>query len=422
MTAQVVHRSTCRLCESGNVELVVKLEPIPLSENYCGDAESGRRAARYPVDLYMCRDCGHVQQLDVVDSKSLWENYTYYSGDAKGMPEHFREVAGRIIANYRPALGTLIVDIGSNDGSLLLPFKDAGYRVLGIDPAREIACQATEAGIETIPKLMSLDLARSIRCERGAAQVVCMFNAFAHADNLGEVADGIRELLAPDGIFVFEAQYLLDIIDRVLIATIFHEHMSHHSVKALTVFFERHGMELIDVERVPIQHGSLVGTVQLKGTGRRPVGDSVKALLTLETERGLDRIETLKQFAERIGQLRERTTRLVDYWRRTKASVAGYGAARSGPTLIAQLGLTDVIEYIVDDHPQKVYRYSSGDGIPILPTVELCRRMPAYTVILAWVHADKIIESNREYLERGGRFVVLCPETRVVGKDGDIPL
>lgn len=419
MTALVTRRTICRLCDSDDVELVMKLEPIPLSENYCEDSETGKRAERYPVDLYMCRSCGHVQQLDVVDPKSLWEAYTYFSGDAEGMPEHFREVAGKIIQTYGPAPQSLVIDIGSNDGSLLKPFKEAGYRVLGIDPAREIARQATESGIETIPELMSIELAHKIRLERGAAQVVCMFNAFAHADNMGEIAEGIRELMTPDGIFVFEAQYLLDIIDRMLIATIFHEHMSHHSVKALTVFFERHGLELVDVERVPIQHGSLLGVVQIKGAGR-PVASSVRALLDLEVIRGLDKIETLKKFAERVTQLRQRTESLVAEWRHSNAKVAGYGAARSGPTLIAQLGLTDTIDFIVDDHPQKVKKYSSGDGIQILPTDELCLRMPAYTIILAWVHAAKIIETNRKYLERGGRFVVLCPDTRVVGKDGDI--
>lgn len=421
MTAQVVHRETCRLCDSRNVELVVKLEPIPLSENYCDDSETGKNAARYPVDLYMCSDCGHVQQLDVVDSKSLWESYTYYSGEAKGMPEHFEQVAAKIIDTHRPPAGSLVIDIGSNDGSLLRPFKKAGYGVLGIDPAREIARMATESGVETIPELMSLGLAKQIRDERGPAHVVCMFNAFAHADNMGEIAESIRTMLAPDGVFVFEAQYLLDIIDRVLIATIFHEHMSHHSVKALTIFLDRHGMELVDVERVPIQHGSLIGTVQLKG-GKRSVSASVKQLLDLEKQRGLDKIETLKQFAEKIRQLRERTSKLVAEWKKSNVSVAGYGAARSGPTLISQLGLTGAIEYIVDDHPQKVNKYSSGDGIRILPTAELCKRMPAYTVILAWVHSAKIIETNREYLDKGGRFVVLCPETRVVGKDGDIAI
>ena len=417
MKASITHRKTCRLCDSSDVELVVKLEPIPLSENYCKDPDTGKLAERYPVDLYMCGSCGLVQQLDVVDSKSLWEAYTYYSGDAKGMPEHFNEVAKKLIQTYRPAPKSLVVDIGSNDGSLLKPFKEAGFQVLGIDPASEIARQATEAGIETIPELMSLDLAQKIRRERGPAQVVCMFNAFAHADNMSEIAEGIRELLSPDGIFVFEAQYLLDILDRMLIATIFHEHMSHYSVKALIIFFERHGLELVDVERVSIQHGSLVGVVQIKGAGR-PVGQSVQNLLELEATRGLDKIETLKQFANRITQMRQKIESLVSEWRRNNKTIAGYGAARSGPTLISQLGLTGAIEFIVDDHPQKVNLYSSGDGIPIQPTSELCRRMPDFTVILAWVHSAKIIESNQEYLNRGGQFLVLCPETKIVREKG----
>jgi hypothetical protein len=248
-----------------------------------------------------------------------------------------------------------------------------------------------------------------------------MFNAFAHADNLGEIAESIRTLLAPDGVFVFEAQYLLDIIDRVLIATIFHEHMSHHSVKPLVRFLDRHGMELIDVERVPIQHGSLIGTVQVK-SGKRPVGDSVRQLLDLEAARGLDKLETLRKFGEQVRQLKEQTSRLAQRWKQQKLSVAGYGAARSGPTLISQLGLGGVIDYIVDDHPQKVGKYSSGDGIRIVPTAELYRCMPEFTVILAWVHAQKIIESNRAYLDQGGHFVVLCPETSVVGRDGDVKI
>src|SRR5262249_2426533 len=114
--------------------------------------------------------------------------------------------------------------------------------------------------------------------------------------------------------------------------------------------------------------------------------------------------------------------RLVDEWRRSKVSIAGYGAARSGPTLISQLGLRGVIDFIVDDHPQKVNRYSPGDGIPILPTEGLGRRMPAYTVILAWVHAERIIESNKRYLKNGGHFVVLGPGVRVVGARGEVPV
>jgi SAM-dependent methyltransferase len=416
-TATVHHRTTCRLCESPNVELVLKLKPIPLSENYCTDSSTGKNAARYPVDVSMCTDCGHVQQLDVVDAKSLWDSYTYYSGEAKGMPEHFREIADRILRTYRPAPGSLVIDIGSNDGSLLRPFREAGYSVLGIDPAKEIARQATEGGIETLPELMSLELAEKIRRERGPAAIVCMFNAFAHADNMGEIAEGIRTLLADDGVFVFESQYLPDILDGMLIATIFHEHISHHSVVALAPFFERHGLELIDVARYPqIQHGSLVGFVQRLG-GPRQVQPAVREFLEAEKARGLHTPAPLRDFAAMVGELAKKTSELAASWRAQGAVVAGYGAARSGPTLISQLGLTDTIQYIFDDHPQKVGLYSSGDGIPIIPTQELCRRMPDYTVILAWVHAPKIIAANKEYLDKGGKFVVLCPNTSIVARE-----
>jgi hypothetical protein len=229
----------------------------------------------------------------------------------------------------------------------------------------------------------------------------------------------VRLMLAPDGLFFFEAQYLLDIIDGVLIATIFHEHMSHHSVKPLIDFLDRHGLELISVERARIQHGSLIGAVQLKG-GKRPVEDSVKQLLALEADRQLDKLQTLRDFDAKVKQLRDRTIGLVETWKKQGATIAGYGAARSGPTLIAQLGLGGAIEFIVDDHPQKVGKFETGDGIAVVPTAELCKKMPDYTVILAWVHSQKIIETNQEYLDKGGHLVVLCPQTRIVGKDGDV--
>jgi SAM-dependent methyltransferase len=421
MAATVTRRLTCRLCDSKNVERVVNLEPIPLSENYSNDRNIAANAPRFPIDVYMCADCGHVQQLDVIDSKNLWESYTYYSGHAKGMPEHFQQMADKIIAKSQPPAGSLVVDIGSNDGALLKNFKQAGYRVLGIDPAKEVAQRAVDSGIPTIPSLLTLALARRIREEHGPAHVICAFNVFAHADDLGEMAECVRAMLAPQGLFFFEAQYLLDIIDGVLIATIFHEHMSHHSVGPMVRFLDRHGLELIEAERAPIQHGSLIGTVQLKGGGRK-VGNSVKEMLALEAERRLGEITTLREFDAKVKQLRDRTARITAKWKNEGATIAGYGAARSGPTLIAQLGLAGKIDYIVDDHPQKVGKYASGDGIPVVPTSQLCERMPGYTVILAWVHSQKIIESNQEYLNKGGYFVVLCPETRVVGKNGEVKI
>ncbi|HXE73970.1 MAG TPA: class I SAM-dependent methyltransferase [Candidatus Nitrosotenuis sp.] len=414
MKAPVYHRQTCRLCNSPRTELVVELAPIPLAEKYVTADQLEEPTELFPVDLYMCLDCGHVQLLDVIDPEILWKDYTYHSGQTQGIVAHFQQVAQEIVGRYRPPPGSLVVDVGSNDGTLLRAFQAHGLRVLGVDPAEEIALQATRSGIETLPHLLTPELARQIREAHGPASVVTAFNVFAHADDMGALADSIRHLLADDGIFVFEAQYLLDIIDHTLVGTIFHEHLCHHSVKPLLGFLRRHGMEMIDVRRVTIQHGSIIGTVQRLG-GPHPVLRSVPELVALEEERELDRPQTLRAFARKLQGLRQRAAGLVAEWRSQGKTIAGYGAARSGPTLINQLGLEGAISYIFDDHPQKVHRYTPGHHIPVVPTAELYVRRPDVVVILAWIHARKILAAHQDYLEQGGRFMILCPEVEVVG-------
>jgi hypothetical protein len=420
MKTQFLHRNNCRLCASQKIELVVKLAPVPLAEKYTLPGEIDD-AEVYPLDVFMCRDCGHVQLLDVIDSKALWDDYTYHSGQTKGIVEHFQDVAERVIQQHRPPIGGLVIDVGSNDGSLLRPFKERGYRVLGVDPAREIARQATASGIKTLPELMTLDLARRIRKEYGPASVVTAFNVFAHADDMAGMAESIRHLLAPDGIFLFEAQYLMDIVDKMLLGTMFHEHMSHHSLKPMKSFLERHGMELIDVQRVNIQKGSIIGTVQLRG-GPRSVQSAVGELLALEAKKKLDEPTTVRGFATRLEHNRRRTAELLTQWKGQGSVIAAYGAARSGPTFIVQFGLGNVISYILDDHPQKVNKLSPGHQIPVVPTAELYKRKPDYVFILAWVHAKKIVANNRKYLEEGGHFVVLCPDVQVVDLNSKEPI
>lgn len=413
MPATVRHRNNCRLCERNNVELVVKLEPIPLAEKYSLSSDTAKSAELFPIDLYMCRDCGHVQLLDVIDSETLWDDYTYHSGQTKGIVDHFQEIADKIVQRYKPKSSGLIVDIGSNDGSFLRQFKERGYRVAGVDPAREIATKATDSGIPTIAALMSTDVTNEIITKYGSASVVTAFNVFAHADDLSGMAENIRMLLAPDGVFVFECQYLVDIIDKFLLGTIFHEHMSHHSLKPMVKFLASHGMELIDVERNSIQKGSIVGTAQLVG-GPHKKTSAVDELLALEASKQIESAETIKSLSVRINKIHKQFSEVVEQCRRDKKVLAGFGAARSGPTLLAQFGIGPHVEYIFDDHPQKTGKYSPGDGIKVLPTSELNVLKPDYVVILAWIHAKKIIESNQEYLKKGGKFIVCCPDFEVV--------
>ena len=414
-------RKTCRLCESLNVEKVVPLEPIPLPDKFLTKDQLGKVSEEFfAIDLYMCHDCGHVQILEMINPEFLWDDdFSFHSGHSKGVMEHFDEVSQMVIRQYKPASTSLVVDVGSNDGTMLKFFKKAGYRVLGIDPIKRIAQEATEAGINTLPTIMTPEVAKEIKEQEGPASVVMAFNVFAHAHDMGSMAESIRSLLAPDGVFIFEVQYLMDIIDRMLFGTIFHEHMSHHSMLSMQQFLKRHGMELIDVERNLMQGGSIVGVVQLTG-GKRPVSSALTDLLKMEKARGLDKPATMKEFGRRLAAMRKQLKELTTKWKEQGATIAGYGAARSGPTLIAQLDLGDAISFIVDDHPQKVNKFTPGHNIAVLPTSELYKRMPDYVVILAWIHAKTIIESNRKYLEGGGHFVVCIPDIRVVGAEQEV--
>jgi|TARA_B100001971_G_C18180260_1_gene532348 2-polyprenyl-3-methyl-5-hydroxy-6-metoxy-1,4-benzoquinol methylase len=367
----------------------------------------------------MCKECGHVQILDIIDSSTLWDDYTYHSGQTKGIIKHFEEIAETVFEKYKLSKKNLVIDIGSNDGSLLRPFKNMGCNVLGVDPAWVIANEATESGIETIPEILTMELAKRIRKNYGSASLITAFNVFAHTDDMNQIADSIKHLLAKDGIFIFEAQYLLDIIDKFLVGTIFHEHMSHHSLKPLSRFLRVHGMEIINVEKNNIQHGSIVGTVQLRNGPRRK-HSNVGNMITIEDSRKLDKPEVFSPFIKKLETMKRFFFELTHEWMENNSVVAGFGAARSGPTLIAQYNLGKIIQYIFDDHPQKVYKYSPGDKIPIIPTVELLKRRPNYTIILAWIHGQKIIKKNKEYLEKGGKFVLCYPDARIIDSVSDI--
>ena len=414
MEAKFYHRTTCRLCDSPRVELVVGIEPIPLAEKYVTAAEVGQPTELFPVDLYQCLECGHVQILDVIHPEILWKDYTYHSGQTRGIVEHFQELADRVAERYHPPAGGLALDIGSNDGSLLRAFQKHSLRVLGVDPAEQIARAATESGIETLPVLFTPELARELRASRGQAVLITAFNVFAHTDDMAGMVEGVHTLLDPQGIFIFEAQYLRDIVEKTLLGTIFHEHLCHHSVKPLVKFLARHGLQLIDVERVTIQNGSIVGTVQHIG-GPHPVSESVARMVAEEDRLGLDHPAAVRVLADRLQELRTQTGVLLRSWREQGKVVAGYGAARSGPTLINQLGLGEAIRYVFDDHPQKIHMFTPGNHFEVLPTSELCSRQPDYVIILAWIHAKKIIAKHQDYLNAGGHFVVLCPEVQVVG-------
>ena len=413
MSRCIFRRDNCRLCGGHNLELVFQLAPTPIADDYVSEDSADEIQETYPLDLFFCHECGHLQLLDVVDSKILFSNYIYVSRSSLGLVEHFRKYADEMMLRLNPSKGALVVDIGSNDGTLLRFFQEQGMRVLGVDPARDIARQATESGIETLPTFFTVELARKIKNERGTAAIITANNVFAHVDDLADIAEGIRDLLAPDGVFVFEVSYLVDLIQNMVFDFIYHEHLCYHSVKPLEAFFPRHGMELIDAERIPTKGGSLRGFAQL-ADGPRAASQSIAELIALETKLGLDHAEVFKTFAAKIDTVKNQLFSLLRDLKAQGKTIAGYGASATVTTLIYHFELREFLSFIVDDNPERQGLFSPGHHIPVFSPQVIYERKPDYVIILAWRFSEPIMKKHGEFLEQGGHFIVPLPEVNII--------
>lgn len=408
-------RPDCRLCGSTRLEQVLSLGCTPLANEFVPAEERGQPQDRFPLDVWLCRDCGHAQLRDVVDPERLFRNYVYVSSTSPVFVEHFRRYAQHMLELMRLSGGSTVVEIGSNDGVLLRFFREAGMRVLGIDPARAIAAEATRQGIQTIPEFFDAALARRLRQEGWEADLIAANNVFAHADDLHGIADGVAQLLKPDGLFVFEVSYLLDVVEKTLFDTIYHEHLCYHAVKPLVGFFDRHGLELVDAIRVESHGGSVRGIVKRKGS-RWPRQHRVDELLALETARGLDRPEAYRRLAGTIQQRKEELVTLLGRLKSAGSRIVGFGAPAKATTLMFAFGIgPETLECIIDESPWKQGRCSPGHHLPVVPPTVLYdeANRPDYALILAWNFAESIIAKHRAFRDAGGRFIIPLPRVEV---------
>jgi SAM-dependent methyltransferase len=412
--SEYFHRTTCRLCGGVNLTRVLALPATPPANAFVPREKLSDAQASFPLDVYFCETCGHLQLLDVVDPEILFRDYVYVSGTSPSFVRHFEAYAQDCIARFTPMRGGLALDIGSNDGSLLQFFKVAGMEVLGIDPARKIAAVATARGLETWPEFLNADVARRVLHEKGSASIITANNVFAHVDDLPGLTDCIRDLLADEGVYIFEVSYAADVHANVLFDTIYHEHLDYHTVAPLVPFFAAHGLELFAARRVNTHGGSLRGYVQRAG-GPHQADGSVQVLIDDERAHNLGKVSGWTEFAERIDRLGKELTSLLCDLKGQGKRIAGFGAPAKATTLMYRFGLgSDVIDYIIDDSPLKQGLFTPGKHVPVVAEDHLAASWPDYLVVLAWNFADPIIANHREYLDKGGHFIVPLPELRIV--------
>jgi SAM-dependent methyltransferase len=369
----------------------------------------------YPLDLAFCPNCSLLQITETVPPEELFREYPYFSSFSDTMLRHARDLVERLVISRGLAGRSLVVEIASNDGYLLQYYHQQGIPVLGIEPAANVAQEAEEKrGVRTLCDFFDQNLAQRLRAAGYQADVVHAHNVMAHVADLNGFVEGIGLLLREGGVAVIEVPYVRDLVEHCEFDTVYHEHLCYFSLTALHSLFERHGLAVVDVERIAIHGGSLRVTVAPKESARPR--RAVQDLLDQERREGVDQLAYYAEFGERIEALKRDLLGRLRHLKRQGDRLAAYGASAKGSTLMNCFHIGgELLDFVVDRSTVKQGLYTPGNHLPIFPPEKLIEQMPDYVLLLTWNFVDEILRQQEEYLRRGGRFMVPIPEVRVVG-------
>lgn len=407
-------RDQCRACGARALEKFLALGEVALANAFLASPAEIAAERRFPLEVYLCRECGLVQLADVIDPEVLFKNYLYVTGTSDTIAAHNKAYAAAVVELARLGPRDLVVEAASNDGSLLSCFQAHGVRVLGIEPATNIAARATAAGIPTLNRFFDAESAAALVAEHGPARVVIGNNVLAHVDDPVGFLAAARAAVDERGFVITEVPELAEFVARLEYDTVYHEHLSYFSVTALMRVYEEAGLRLARVESVPV-HGGSVRAIGRPAEVQGEHADAVRALAQAERAAGLTSLARLVQFARAVEAQREALLALLRGLVESGQSLAGYGAPAKGNTLLEYCGIgPELLPYTVDKSPLKVGKLTPGSHIPVLPVETLLERQPDCVLILAWNFAEEIVRQQAEYARRGGKFIVPIPEPRIL--------
>jgi len=413
MTKTLGTNVRCLVCEEKTVERFLDLGRTALANKFLTKEELAVPESKYALRVGFCHTCGHVELTEAVPPTAMFEDYLYVSSASDTLKAHLYDLSDVVVKRRSLGPQDLVLDIGCNDGTLLSGFKRHGVRTLGVDPAQNLAELTRDNGIDRYVGFFNSKTAADIVQKWGTASAITATNTFPHIPELQDFIEGIKIALAPNGTFVIEAHYLVDMLDQVAFDTIYHEHVSYWALGPMQHLFKRHGMKIVYAERLPLHHGQLRVWVQREGEGR--ISTSVKKILDMERRRGIHRLATYQRFARKTEQIKKDLRRTLKELRMKGKRIAGYGAPAKGNTLLGYLDIgPDLVEYIADRSRLKQGRFTPGVHIPVVEPERLLADQPDYVVLFAWNFVDEVLTQQAEYRRRGGKFILPVPKVKVL--------
>lgn len=406
--------SFCRACKKRDIEKIISLGPTPNANSYLHKNRIDSEEYYYPLDVYFCNSCYFLQLGHEIMPEILFEDYVYVSGTSPVFIKHFEKYADEITHKLALNKNSLVIDIGSNDGTLLSFFKKNGMKVLGVEPVKKIALTAQKKGIKSVIKFFNISTAKFIKLKYGRADVICANNTFAQISDLDSLLKGVDELLSAEGVFVIEVPYVVDMLQKGYFDLIYHEHHSFPAVYPLSVLLGRYKMEIFDVEKIPVHGGTIRVFVKRKSSNRK-IEKSVDKFINREIKLKLNQKVTYINFFINVHKNKLKLLILLNRLKEKNKIIAGYGAPAKANTLLNLCNIgPDMLDFIIDDSSWKQDLFTPGKRIPIVSSDKLYKNPPDYLLILAWNFADSIMEMHKEYKKRGGKFIIPFPKPKII--------
>ncbi|MES2087681.1 MAG: class I SAM-dependent methyltransferase [Patescibacteria group bacterium] len=408
--AHVITKKICRICGGSKLTRVLDLGAMPPANAFLTKSQLRKKQDNFPLAIYFCQDCTLLQLIDVVDPEILFKDYLYQTSASSPLLIHFKKLAQEILEKHIASKNDLVVEIGSNDGSLLEHFKNRA-RILGVDPAETMVTIAGAKGVPTLSAFFNEETARKIIDSHGHAKIILANNVLAHIDDLHSVFAGIETLLDADGKFIFEAHWVGNLLGKGGFDQIYHEHLCYFSLHAVNHLAKKFGLKVLDVVLVPIHGESLRVTLGKVGTPNA----RVSAFMKKEKKLGLEKFATYQKFSQKVAKNKIKLLALLKKLKQEDKKILGYGAPAKGNTLLNFLKLDqNTLDFITDTTASKQGLYAPGTRIPIIAPENLTSAKPDYILLLAWNYADEILKKETALRKSGVKFIIPVPEVKVV--------